>query len=72
MHSGSAVLIGTLGGDMSSRVPTVLGALAPGGTPYERSHLTVWSGPLGERQSAFGAVGVLCGFPGPAPISCQA
>lgn len=69
MHSGSAVLIGTLGGDMSSKVPTVLGTLAPVGTPYERSHPTVWSGLLGERQSACGLVGVRCGFLGPAPIS---
>lgn len=71
MHSGSAVLIGTLGGGMSSRGPTILGALAPVGTPYERSHVTVWSGPTGEKQSVCGAVGVLYGFPGPALISAS-
>lgn len=67
MHFGSAVLIGTLGGDVSSRVPTILQSLAPVGTPCERSHPTDWSGPSGERQSVCVPVGVLRGFPESAP-----
>jgi hypothetical protein len=54
MHSGSAVLIGTLGGDVSSRVPTILRSLAALGSPCERSYPTVWSRPSGERQSVLG------------------